>query len=83
MEKANNDKADVTSRFFIVSYVAGNTIGGHNIGDTTFETDGEFINRKKTVEQIKSLNEKFSDKIVITSILEVNKKDYDEWLEER
>lgn len=81
MQKENNDKADVTSRFFIVYYLAKNIDGGHNIGDTTFSTDGEFLNRIKTVEQIKSLNESFDDKIVITGITEISKDDYTKWHE--
>ena len=65
-------------RYFIVYYVGINVKGGYNVGDTQFSTEGEFLNRELTIKQIKEVNPHLSD-IVITGIMELNKKDYKNW----
>lgn len=64
-------------RCFIVFYRAnkGNSLV---TGYINFITDGCFLNRKKTIEQISESSDGLTQ-IVITNIIEISESDYNDW----
>lgn len=68
-------------RYFIV-YFNAKTETGHSIGDYSFIShDGKFINRDIVVAEIKK--EVPNGNIVITGITELNKNDFNNWVENK
>ena len=75
-------KKNFGPRYFIVSYSAQKDFsGGHTIGDISISTnDGKFLNGGITRKQIIDMHpEQGFTNVVITTILEVNKIDFDTW----
>ena len=81
-EKTNTEEPctidSVVKRYFVVMYVA-NTVRGNITGNLDVTTNGEYLNRELTTENIKgSIKQDCSD-IVITNIIELNEVDFDSW----
>ena len=68
----------VSQRYFIVSYIS-NVVRGSMTGNLDVVTNGEYLNRVLTIENIReSIKQDCSD-IVITNIIELSKIDYESW----
>jgi len=67
---------DVSERYFVVAYVASNT-KGHVTGCIDITTDGQYLNRALTIENIKEKLD-LTD-IVPINMIEMNKIDFDSW----
>tara|TARA_R110002020_G_scaffold49388_1_gene140518 strand:+ start:851 stop:1165 length:315 start_codon:yes stop_codon:yes gene_type:complete len=68
----------VNQRYFIVSYIA-NVVRGSVTGNLDVVTNGEYLNRVLTTENIReSIRQDCSD-IVITNIIELSKIDCESW----
>lgn len=72
LEDLEND-----NRYFIVAY-----IGTHPMGKLTglvdITTNGQYLNRALTIENIKEQNSELSS-VVITNVIEMTKEDFDSW----
>lgn len=67
-------------RYFIVMYVS-NCSKGHVKGQTSFKTDGGYLNKSKSTEMLKGKGFKDENQYVITNIIELSKSDYEDWIE--
>ena len=67
-------------RFFIVMYVS-NRPSGHKIGQTSFITEGGYLNKLKTIEMMKKNGYKDECQFVITNIIELSGNDYNDWMQ--
>jgi hypothetical protein len=63
-------------RYFIVRYV-GSPLG---YGDSTYITDGKFLNRKKTMDDILKRHPLYKE-IIILNIQELTEQDFSDWTE--
>ena len=66
-----------TSRYFSVIYMGQHSLG-RLIGSLDITTNGQYINRILTMENIKTANSELND-IVITNVIEMTKDDFDSW----
>ena len=76
----NSIKMD-KKRYFIVAY---NHANGkiHGSGQTNFVTDGHYLNRLETTEQIKSTLKGDDLVVAIQNIIELSEEDYKDWINE-
>ncbi|MCD7923675.1 MAG: hypothetical protein LUI85_02835 [Bacteroides sp.] len=69
-------------RYFIVSYNHGNG-SVHGSGQTSFTTDGCYLNQQKTIELIKPTIRYEDAVIAIQNIIELSESDYNDWIAEQ
>ena len=68
-------------RYFIVAYNHGNgKVRGS--GQVNVITDGHYLNRLETIEQIKSTLKYENSVVVIQNIIELSEQDYKDWINE-
>ena len=65
-------------RYFIVSFSLNND-KVHGLGQRDFVTNGCYLNRQKTAEQIKSELKYENVGIVILNVIELSESDYNDW----
>jgi len=65
-------------RYFIVMYVSDSS-KGHITGQTSFETNGAYLNKLTTIGMISKNGFKDEKQHVITNIIELSKRDYEDW----
>ncbi len=74
----DNRDLKMKNRYFIVMYVA-KCSQGHITGQTSMETDGMYLNKKITIQMIKDGGFKDQSQHIITNIIELSKRDYENW----
>lgn len=73
----DKSKPLLANRYFLIFYI-GNVPNGKVTGYMNFTTDGCYLNKLKTIEQIKEANKNLTE-IVITNIVEMSESDSKDW----